>query len=500
MSYKNKLLLLSGLIFVINLFIMSYYNLIEFNYQDDTVFLGNIYFNKVFPSVTNKILYYFYGFFIILFDSISAAKVVLLLIVSLVFYFIGNLLHVFQINKYLAVTVSFLFLIMLIKFDALQLFFVSGSHPIVALFFYLVLIFLFFQKKNKLITYKSFLFSFLFVLLIPLISPIFILMPLVVCLLYLTDDVLKKNKKNYLIVNLLLLTFSFFNIYYHISHHHYQNKVGWASYNFDFLISNFINYLNFLVIDNIFYLLLIFFFALLSVRRAKLLPKDNIIKIIIISLLSFLFTAIPYLTQTIGHPRHYIASLLIFYLSFFFASLYLLECSFFVFFKRNYIHKLEILFKPLASFLLIAFFCFYLTSLMSMTEKYKKSYLAMSNLKNVLTTLKLGVDDQILIFIDKSLNFNTLGFNHWSTWFFRTMLNNVQIIGLVGYKSDFVKNDSPFVISYKDHDSEYWYINNERSARKKMIGLEKSRNSYCYFISEDLKINKINQNELNFCK
>jgi len=61
--------------------------------------------------------------------------------------------------------------------------------------------------------------------------------------------------------------------------------------------------------------------------------------------------------------------------------------------------------------------------------------------------------------------------------------NRKDIIAVIGHKKDMTFD--PFIGKYRDHGAQFWSVVNGRSERKRMIGLDKSRPTYIYFLSPE---------------
>jgi hypothetical protein len=85
---------------------------------------------------------------------------------------------------------------------------------------------------------------------------------------------------------------------------------------------------------------------------------------------------------------------------------------------------------------------------------------------------------QVVIALYPGLAPPTSGYNHWSTWYARYLANRQDIIALIGNVKSLDK--SPFVESYADHSPAYWQVENGRSRRIPMRGLEYGRPLLAY--------------------
>jgi hypothetical protein len=92
-------------------------------------------------------------------------------------------------------------------------------------------------------------------------------------------------------------------------------------------------------------------------------------------------------------------------------------------------------------------------------------------------------DAQVVIVLPPGEAVATSGFNHWSTWYLRSISGRADITGLVGQR-DWLAQD-PFVRNYADHGPEYWTVVHGRSMRIKMKGITRNRPLYVYDVAVD---------------
>jgi hypothetical protein len=85
---------------------------------------------------------------------------------------------------------------------------------------------------------------------------------------------------------------------------------------------------------------------------------------------------------------------------------------------------------------------------------------------------------QIVFLLGTGEGTTTGGLNHWSTWYVRALAGREDLLGLVGF--DKWATEDPFVDAYRDHGDEYWNANHSR--RLKMVGLERDRPTFVYYI------------------
>ena len=102
------------------------------------------------------------------------------------------------------------------------------------------------------------------------------------------------------------------------------------------------------------------------------------------------------------------------------------------------------------------------------------------SLRTGLDQASTGWDDdaQIVVAVARPGGGVSFGFNHWSTWYVRSVTDRTDVIALVGWEG--LLNESPFVSAYADHDPEYWSVVDGVSARAQMRGLELGRPTYAY--------------------
>lgn len=94
--------------------------------------------------------------------------------------------------------------------------------------------------------------------------------------------------------------------------------------------------------------------------------------------------------------------------------------------------------------------------------------------------------DQILIVLPNTEPETTGGFNHWSTWYLRTVTGTPGLIGLVGrekYNQE-LQTNGLFIDTYADHGENFWTVKNGISTRSRMVGLTSDRATYAYTFQE----------------
>ena len=86
---------------------------------------------------------------------------------------------------------------------------------------------------------------------------------------------------------------------------------------------------------------------------------------------------------------------------------------------------------------------------------------------------------QVVFLLSKpGYNSPIIGFNHWSTWYFRYLTGNLNILGLLGTVASL--GHYPMVEQYRDHADEYWDHTSGRSRRIQMKGIEAARPLFVY--------------------
>jgi hypothetical protein len=88
---------------------------------------------------------------------------------------------------------------------------------------------------------------------------------------------------------------------------------------------------------------------------------------------------------------------------------------------------------------------------------------------------------QVVVVLPPGAPVATFGFNHWSTWYLRSISGREDITGLVGQR-EWLATD-PFVREYTDHAPEYWTVIQGRSMRVKMKGITHDRPLYVYEVT-----------------
>ena len=87
-------------------------------------------------------------------------------------------------------------------------------------------------------------------------------------------------------------------------------------------------------------------------------------------------------------------------------------------------------------------------------------------------------DAQVVMLLPKSMASPSQGYNHWSTGYLRILSNHSEILALIG--PDYRVSEDPFVEKWSRSGSDYWSDKNGRLSRERMKGLEPDRPTFTY--------------------
>lgn len=463
--------------------------------SDDTIFLSQFFFDANVGVPITQDLYYGVADFLSQFGY-GAPKLLLLVIAIGIALLIFEILSHYSKNKPLIAVISTLLAVYPVSSD--QAYFVTGAHPAAGVL--VILLFLVLFQKLMIIGHKLTQKNFIiFTLLGSLIlvaafrtSPTLIaaclIMPISFLIVFIKDYLnngFRKIQFWFIPASLtpLSITWPMFSGY------HYSSHVGWTDYSIDRIFDNLGRGFEMIFLDPfersqiaiiaviIFTLTIVVAWIVLQYRSTSEDKKSWSEVVPVVALLVFI-SALTFGSGAIttGYLSRYAVAPFIFaglaIAILVVSSIWSVEKDVDKSFAKN---ALTMGFAGLTATVLILS----ASLARSSVAPYIKSH---SILKDAIAKYDWSDEEQIIVVLPNGVSNTTNGYNHWGTWYLRSITGNQNLIGLVGseMQSATMNSDDLYVDKYVDHSPDFWVERNGKNARKTMIGLEKSRATYVF--------------------